>query len=49
VTNEANQIIFESGAVNDKGKITGVDDTTTINGYEPHYEKINNDSQVRVY
>jgi len=49
VTNEANQIVFESGAFSDEGKIIGVDDTTTLNGYEPHYEKIDDASQVQVY
>lgn len=49
VTNEANQVVFESGAFSDEGKIIGVDDTTTPNGYEPHYEKINDASQVQVY
>ncbi|MCO4844382.1 MAG: DUF5011 domain-containing protein [Sulfurovum sp.] len=49
VTNEAKQIVFDSGAFSDEGKIIGVDDNTTLNGYQPHYEKINNESQVQVY
>jgi len=49
VTNEANQTVFESGAITDDGIIIGVDDETTANGYEPHYEKISDASQVQVY
>lgn len=47
VTNAASQTVFESGALTGKGRITGVDDNTQ--GYEPHYNDINNSSQVQVY
>ncbi|MBT8344510.1 MAG: NapC/NirT family cytochrome c [Sulfurovum sp.] len=49
VKNTANQIVFESGGFNSEGQIIGVDDTLTANTYEPHYEKINDESQVQVY
>ncbi len=46
VTNEANQSVFESGAVTDGGMIIGVDDQID---YTPHYETITAPSQVQVY
>jgi hypothetical protein len=49
VTNEANQTVFESGAITENGSIIGVDNETTANGYEPHHEKISDASQVQVY
>lgn len=36
--------IFESGAWNDQGEITGLDD-----GYEPHHDLITDGNQVQVY
>jgi hypothetical protein len=49
VTNEADQTVFESGAFSDDGRIIGVDSETTVYGYQPHYDKINDPSQVQVY
>lgn len=49
VKNSADQIVFESGAMNSEGQIIGVDDTLTPNSYEPHYDKIDDASQVQVY
>ncbi len=49
VANEENQTVFESGAFSDDGRIVGVDDVTTVIGYEPHYETIHNASEVQVY
>ena len=49
VTNESSQTVFDSGAFSDEGMIIGVDDNTTLNGYQPHYDKITNESQVQVY
>lgn len=47
ITNTANQSVFESGAFNSNGQIIGVDDNT--DGYEKHYEKIDNAMEVQVY
>jgi len=47
VTNSANQTVFESGAMNSEGQIIGVDDNS--DGYEQHYEKIDEASEVQVY
>ena len=47
VTNAANQTVFESGAFNSNGEIIGVDDNS--DGYEQHYEKIDEASEVQVY
>lgn len=47
VSNAAKQIVFESGAMNSEGQIIGVDDNT--DGYEEHYEKIVDASEVQVY
>jgi len=49
VKNSANQIVFESGAINSKGQIIGVDDTLAANEYEQHHDKINNDKDVQIY
>ncbi len=49
VKNSIDQIVFESGALNSKGQIIGVDDTLAANEYEPHYDKINDALQVQVY
>ena len=48
VTKTSDQtVVFESGAFNGNGQIVGVDDNTE--GYEKHYEKIVNASEVQVY
>lgn len=49
VTNAADDIVFESGAVNGNGQISGVVYDTATNTYEPHYEKITDPSQVQIY
>jgi len=49
VTNSADKIVFESGAMNDNGQIRGVVYDTASNTYEPHYEKITDSSQVQIY
>jgi len=49
VKDDANNTVYESGALAPDGRqIIGVDDNTT-QAYEPHYEKIVNASQVQVY
>ncbi|UPT78553.1 hypothetical protein MN086_05235 [Sulfurovum sp. XGS-02] len=49
VKNSADQIVFESGAINSNGQISGVVYDTASNTYEPHYDKITDPSQVQVY
>ncbi len=49
VKNNADQIVFESGAINSKGQIAGVVYDTATNTYEPHYDKITDPSQVQIY
>jgi hypothetical protein len=49
VKNSADQIVFESGAINSEGQISGVVYDTATNTYEPHYEKITDPSQVQIY
>ncbi len=49
VTNAADEIVFESGAMNHNGQIIGVVYDTATNTYEPHYDKITDPSQVQVY
>jgi len=49
VKNSADQIVFESGAINSEGQITGVVYDTATNTYEPHYDKITDPSQVQIY
>ena len=47
ITNTNDQTVFESGAFNSNGQIIGVDDNTE--GYEEHYEKIDDALEVQVY
>jgi len=49
VKNSVDQIVFESGAINSEGQISGVVYDTATNTYEPHYEKITDPSQVQIY
>lgn len=44
VTNETNQVVFESGAWDDDGFIIDMDD-----GYEPHYDVITAGDQVQIF
>ncbi len=37
-------IVFESGKPDDNGEVAGIDD-----GYEPHYDEINQPDQVQIY
>ncbi|NGP76561.1 hypothetical protein G3570_07950 [Balneolaceae bacterium YR4-1] len=41
--------VFESGAVNTDGSITGNDNDREANAYEPHYADITNEEQVQIY
>ena len=49
VTDSAGNTVFESGAENADGSITGIDADTDSNQYEAHYELIDSSEQVQVY
>jgi hypothetical protein len=49
VTDGNNQIIFESGAVDQNGLIVGNDNDRDPTLYEPHYQNIDNPEQVQIY
>jgi hypothetical protein len=49
VKNNRDEIVFESGNMNSQGQINGVVYDTASNTYEPHYDKIIDESQVQVY
>lgn len=49
VQDQAGTIIFESGAVNPDGSITGNDNDEKADTYEPHYTEIVSDDQVQIY
>src|SRR5215470_10021522 len=43
------RILFESGALNPDGSITGNDNDADPNRFEPHYTEITNPDQVQIY
>lgn len=49
VTNDAGEVVFESGKVNSNGSIAGVATDFNSAAYEPHYETITAEDQVQVY
>ena len=49
VQDEEGEIVFESGAVNPDGSITGNDNDDKADTYEPHYAEITNEGQVQIY
>jgi len=49
VQDEEGKIVFESGAVNTDGSITGNDNDDKADTYEPHYAEITNEGQVQIY
>lgn len=49
VTSADGSIVFESGAVNAEGKITGCDADENLTDFEPHYDRIDSSEQVQVY
>jgi len=49
VQDEEGKIVFESGAVNPDGSITGNDNDDKADTYEPHYAEINDEGQVQIY
>jgi hypothetical protein len=49
VRNRDDQLVFESGAVDDSGAIAGNDNDVDQARYEPHYERITQPGQVQIY
>lgn len=49
VRDEAERIVFESGAVNADGSIAGNDNDQRADAFEPHYLEISRSDQVQVY
>ncbi len=49
VTDAQNNVVFESGKVNNDGSVQGVDADTDPQAFEPHYEVITSSDQVQVY
>ena len=49
VTDEAGNILFESGTVENNGLIVGNDNDADPTQYEPHYTQITNPDQVQIY
>lgn len=49
VTNQAGEVVFESGKVNSNGSIVGVATDSNTAAYEPHYETITAEDQVQIY
>lgn len=43
------RVVFESGALNANGSITGNDNDADPNRFEPHYAEITNSEQVQIY
>ena len=43
------RVLFESGALNPDGSITGNDNDADPNRFEPHYTEITNPDQVQIY
>lgn len=49
VLDRQGQIVFESGALNPDGSITGNDNDADPSRYEPHYSEISSADQVEIY
>lgn len=49
VRDSNDELVFESGAINDDGQITGVDADTDSSSYEQHHDLITSANQVQVY
>ena len=49
VLDRRGQIVFESGALNPDGSITGNDNDADPSRYEPHYSEISSADQVEIY
>jgi hypothetical protein len=49
VKDRTGRVVFESGALNPDGSITGNDNDADPNRFEPHYTEITNPEQVQIY
>lgn len=49
VTDQSGRVVFESGAPNADGSITGNDNDADANAFEPHYDEITSEDQVQIY
>jgi hypothetical protein len=49
VLDRNNQTLFESGALNANGSITGNDNDADATRYEPHYTEVSEPAQVQIY
>lgn len=49
VVDQDSQLIFESGKINPDGSIVGVSEDVNPATWEPHYDVIDNETQVQVY
>ena len=49
VTDGAGEVVFESGAVDERGYIQGNDNDADAALYEPHYQVIDSPDQVQIY
>jgi len=49
VTDQQNNIVFESGKINTNGSVEGVDSDEQAHIFEPHYDVITSADQVQVY
>jgi len=49
VSSEDGTVLFESGAVNAEGKISGCDADDDLASFEPHYDLIDSSDKVQVY
>jgi nitrate/TMAO reductase-like tetraheme cytochrome c subunit len=49
VTNQSDEIIFESGKLNPDGSIRGNSNDTDAKSYETHYSRITQSDQVQIY
>ncbi|MFK7856086.1 MAG: hypothetical protein AB8B79_18355 [Granulosicoccus sp.] len=49
VIDQDGQLVFESGKINPDGSIVGVSEDVNPATWEPHYDRIDNETQVQVY
>ncbi len=49
VRDQFDRVIFESGALNPDGSISGNDNDTSPDAFEPHFDRIGKPDQVQVY
>lgn len=49
VRDRNNQVVFESGALNADGSITGNDNDADLTRFEPHYTDVTQPDQVQIY